>query len=731
MAENNKSGIINVIVGAKVTDFIAKMSLVSKTTRKTKDTTMQNMKLMAKSFAFSFGAISVAAAKMSSDFSREMTKIETLVGISRKEVDKMRKDVLAMSKEVGRSPQELAEGLYFVTSAGLRGAEAMEALKLSSQAAALGLGETKDIADAVTSIMNAYGSEVYSASDATNLLLKTVKLGKLEASSLAGSIGQVIPMASTLGVSMEELGANIATVTRIGLSAEETMTTLKGLLNALAAPSKDATDALAELGMTSEDLRQMIRNQGLLNTLLYLQDAFNGNFDKISRLIPNIRALTNFLATAGTQADTYTQNMKGMSDGVDDVAVGMDRLSEEAGFRWDKMTARLTATMIQYGDAVAGAAISMQDLAQAERDFHKEFKRRIDLAKENNKNSTLPSPTTGANPFAYTMGASAPFVYTPPSKTTTTTTGGGGGGMTAEQMDAVKKANEEVLRAIENARIWVEEYEKGMKSLGNYAKNQIKVTKEATGHLITEAEVAEDLKKKFGELNQAGLTFNETLVKISNTIQKVAATIVDKFGKAMEFAMNSISRIQSVLNQAHNNELNNLTAKEKAEMDALRARSEGSQNYAALVADLEEKQEQRRKKIQEEQAQRAKQLATFQAILAGVLAVIHAYADPGNGNFLTRSAIAATVAGITAAEVAVINGASVPSFAMGGMMPYTGVARVGEMGPENVVLPAGAQVIPNRMSGGGSYSMSIDRERFTIWSNEGDRHHSFRNAYLR
>src|SRR5260370_1303885 len=103
--------------------------------------------------ALAVGAISV---KMASDFDTSMTKVAALTGASRKEMDYLTKSVLDLAPAVGKSPRELADALYFVESAGFHGRAAMDILTVSSKASAAGLGDTKVVADAVTSAMNAY-----------------------------------------------------------------------------------------------------------------------------------------------------------------------------------------------------------------------------------------------------------------------------------------------------------------------------------------------------------------------------------------------------------------------------------------------------------------------------------------------------------------------------------------------------------------------------------------------
>ena len=129
----------------------------------------------------------VAVFKFGKDFEKELSKVVGLVGVSRDQVDAWGKDILELAPELGKAPRELADALFFVTSAGIRGAEAMEVLEMAGKASAAGLGETKTIADLVTSAMNAYGKENLSAAQATDIVTAAVREGKAEAAELAAT----------------------------------------------------------------------------------------------------------------------------------------------------------------------------------------------------------------------------------------------------------------------------------------------------------------------------------------------------------------------------------------------------------------------------------------------------------------------------------------------------------------------------------------------------------------
>jgi hypothetical protein len=105
----------------------------------------------------------IAAVKTASDFETSFAQIEGLVGVTGDELDVLRDAAVQLGPTFGKSAGEAAEALFFITSAGLRGQDAIDVLESSLKASASGLGDVATIADLTTSVMNAYGSDVMSA----------------------------------------------------------------------------------------------------------------------------------------------------------------------------------------------------------------------------------------------------------------------------------------------------------------------------------------------------------------------------------------------------------------------------------------------------------------------------------------------------------------------------------------------------------------------------------------
>lgn len=298
-----------------------------------------------------------AGIKLAADFDKSMTKIESLVGIAGEEVAKMGETAKQMATDTGRSASEAADALFFITSAGLEGEQAMNVLNASLQAAAVGLGDTATVADLATSAMNAYGSDTLGASDATDVLVAAVREGKLESTELSSAMGSVLPIASNMGVSFNEVGAAFAAMSRTGTNAAVASTQLRGILNGLLKPTQDAEDALGEMGLSSADLRQTIREDGLLATLEILKSNFEGNDQAAARVFGNVRALSGVMDLLGAGVDSTREIFAEMNNVQGATATAFERTSESASFKLDKAMVAVRNSLTEVGSVLLTALV--------------------------------------------------------------------------------------------------------------------------------------------------------------------------------------------------------------------------------------------------------------------------------------------------------------------------------------------------------------------------------------
>ena len=352
---------INTLVTANTTQFRAAMAKAQ--TRAGKFAAAAGAAAKAASGPLTMGLLAVggAAVKAATDFDDSMTKIESLVGIAGAEVDAMKESVRDLSGQTAQAPAKLADAMFFIQSAGLRGATAMETLEASAKAAAVGLGDVTEIADLATSALNAYGEENLSAVDATDVLTAAVREGKLEASELAGSMGRVLPIASAMGVRFDEVGAAFAALSRTGTNAAEAATQVRGILSSLLRPTKQAEEALTGMGLSSEGLRRQIKEEGLLATLQTLAEEFDGNAAASASVFGNIRALSGVMDLMGENVATTEAIFANMTDTTGTLDDAFAVVSDTAGFKFRQALADIQEALVGIGERAIPIVMTMME----------------------------------------------------------------------------------------------------------------------------------------------------------------------------------------------------------------------------------------------------------------------------------------------------------------------------------------------------------------------------------
>lgn len=207
-------------------------------------------------FSIAAAAALGASVLLATTFEQKMEMVHTQAGASQKEVDNLKDKVLDLASVVGQSPAKLAEGLFYIESAGFRGAKAMDILKLSAEGAAIGQADLAQTANALTSVMNSQIIGAENAQSAMSTLNAIVGAGKMHFDDLNAAIGTgFLSTAKTFGVSLDSLGAALATMTRNGDPAEQSATRLRMAIVLMGAPTTKAAEALKGIGISADDIK--------------------------------------------------------------------------------------------------------------------------------------------------------------------------------------------------------------------------------------------------------------------------------------------------------------------------------------------------------------------------------------------------------------------------------------------------------------------------------------------
>lgn len=252
------------------------------------------------------------AVNQAAKFQQQMAQVSTMLDQqSMKHMPLFEKKIKSMSIEFGEATSTLADGLYNILSASIPAAEAMDVLDVSVKAAKGGLTDTGTAADAITTILNSYQLSAEKAADVSDLLFTIVKRGKLTFAQLAPNIGKVAAMAANAGMSLEELGATIATLTRNGIRTEMAMTGIRGVLNGLMGATEESAKIFKDkLGLAMETAT--LKTHGFVEILKRIKEA-RMTPEEIKKMFPNVRGLIAIVAAMG-DLEGVTKDVALMTD---------------------------------------------------------------------------------------------------------------------------------------------------------------------------------------------------------------------------------------------------------------------------------------------------------------------------------------------------------------------------------------------------------------------------------
>ena len=317
---------------------------------------------LAAGLAVAIGAIvkltgkAIDAVKSFAAFDKGMREVYTLMpGISRRAMDSMSDDVKNFANEFGVLTSEVVPALYQAISAGVPKKNVFDFLKIAQKAATGGVTELATAVDGISSVVNAYGQDVISATEASDLMFTAVKLGKTNFEELSANLFNVIPTASALGVEFGEVTAGLSAMTAQGTPTSVATTQMRQLFVELSKAGSKTADVFEKIagksfkefiasGKTTQDALKLLER--------YARDSGIG----INDLFGSVEAGNAALALTGKGTEKFNDDLAEMrnSAGATDEAFGT--MAGGLAYTWDKIKARAETSMITLGETMAPLA---------------------------------------------------------------------------------------------------------------------------------------------------------------------------------------------------------------------------------------------------------------------------------------------------------------------------------------------------------------------------------------
>ncbi len=297
--------------------------------------------------------VGVAGLKAFGNFQTGMSEVFTLLpGMSADAMGSMSKDVKDFAKEFGVLPEKEIPALYQALSAGVPKDNVFDFLATAQKAAVGGVTDLETAVDGITSVVNAYGPSVLSATKASDMMFTTVKLGKTNFEQLSASLFNVIPTAASAGVSFADVSAALASITLQGTPTSVATTQIRAALVEASKGGTKLDEALKAL--TGKSFPQLVAGGMDIGTIFNTLRSSMPD-QQFKDLFGSVESLNAVLGITGPNAATFASNLNAMKTSAGATDLAYQTMNQTLGASANKLKAFASVFLIDIGEKLAPA----------------------------------------------------------------------------------------------------------------------------------------------------------------------------------------------------------------------------------------------------------------------------------------------------------------------------------------------------------------------------------------
>lgn len=298
-------------------------------------------------------AVAGLSVKLAGDFSKSLAEVSTLMGhLTEKEMKNMSKELRVLSQTSGLALSSLSKAKYDIVSAGFASAaESAQVLAASTKLAVGGVTSAAAAADIITTSLNSYNLSSKKAEEISDSLFTTVRLGKTTMDELSLSLGNVLPVAKSAGLSFDSVGAAMASLTANGIDTAVSTTALRGAIIALTAPTDGARIAMEKAGIEAKRFED-----GTFDLLETVKQFEGLSPDLLRQYIPDIRA-TIAISSLANNIDGLSDNLDAFADKTGATSKSFRIMAGEFNTQMAMLRNTTQSIMIEIGGVIIDAIL--------------------------------------------------------------------------------------------------------------------------------------------------------------------------------------------------------------------------------------------------------------------------------------------------------------------------------------------------------------------------------------
>lgn len=298
-----------------------------------------------------------AATSVAASFDDAMSQVQGALGGASADMDGLRNLALQLGADTVFSATESAQAMVELAKGGLTEAQIKGgALAASMDLAAAGQLNLADAAATTVQMMGSFGLGAGDATRIANALAGAANASSADVSDLTQAMSQCSAQASLAGWSLEDTAAALALFADHGVKGSDAGTSLKTMLQRLAAPTDQAAEAIAAYGLNIRD------SNGKMKDISGIADELTGKLGGLSDAERDAALQTIFGSDASRAAAILMQSgSEGLAKYIaatNDATAAETMASAQKGeLSWalENMGGAVESASIAFGTALAPA----------------------------------------------------------------------------------------------------------------------------------------------------------------------------------------------------------------------------------------------------------------------------------------------------------------------------------------------------------------------------------------
>lgn len=312
-----------------------------------------------------------AATSVAASFDDAMSQVQGALGGASADMDGLRDLALQLGADTVFSATESAQAMVELAKGGLTEAQIKGgALAASMDLAAAGQLNLADAAATTVQMMGSFGLGAGDATRIANALAGAANASSADVSDLTQAMSQCSAQASLAGWSLEDTAAALALFADHGVKGSDAGTSLKTMLQRLAAPTDQAAEAIAAYGLNIRD------SNGKMKDISGIADELTGKLGGLSDAERDAALQTIFGSDASRAAAILMQSgSEGLAKYIaatnDATAAETMANAQKGELSWalENMGGAVESASIAFGTALAPAITAVAgvigDVAEA------------------------------------------------------------------------------------------------------------------------------------------------------------------------------------------------------------------------------------------------------------------------------------------------------------------------------------------------------------------------------